>query len=409
MNIVNITLTFESNKKIECKMQFEHDYFFVCDDLINDICVKNQIYEKLKICTVTLGVNNISLVIQNYTLTKTIYFNNFYNIHSHISILKAPETNIHIVGQYIEHMQVDCKKILICDCNIKKLDLGLSAHYNNIRNKEENLLYITEELELRDSIVENVKIYAQCNYINIQGCRIHEFNNYGSVYKKIHSKINLFTIYQNTEINKLLLSNQIDKFTCDNSLINVIIANSNVVIDDFNEKNTTLINCYGFQSSNFKKHTYSSWKLIEISSKNSRNSRERIEANYQMAKISFLDEYDGNKLLSYIFDCCAGFGYKPFKIINASFIVILFNSLIFSFIKFISILCIGPIAINTSLIPNCIYGLLNSFLLSIASFAGQSNLSINDGIIFWFSTVEYIIGVIFFAIFVNALYVRYKE
>lgn len=51
----------------------------------------------------------------------------------------------------------------------------------------------------------------------------------------------------------------------------------------------------------------------------------------------------------------------------------------------------------------------NNFFLSTASIAGQGGLQINDGILFWFSMCEYLIGVILFAMFVNSLYLRYKE
>lgn len=48
-------------------------------------------------------------------------------------------------------------------------------------------------------------------------------------------------------------------------------------------------------------------------------------------------------------------------------------------------------------------------VISIAAIAGQSGLQLKDGFEFWVATTEYLAGVILFAMFVNALYVRYKD
>ena len=47
--------------------------------------------------------------------------------------------------------------------------------------------------------------------------------------------------------------------------------------------------------------------------------------------------------------------------------------------------------------------------LSFATLAGQISFFMEDGLPYWLSISEYLIGVILFAMFVNALYARYKE
>ena len=46
---------------------------------------------------------------------------------------------------------------------------------------------------------------------------------------------------------------------------------------------------------------------------------------------------------------------------------------------------------------------------AVAGIAGQSELTICNGISFWIVTLEYLLGVILFAVFVNGLYLRYKN
>ena len=48
-------------------------------------------------------------------------------------------------------------------------------------------------------------------------------------------------------------------------------------------------------------------------------------------------------------------------------------------------------------------------LISFAALAGQNHFVMMDGLPYWLSVIEYLLGVILFAMFVNGLYVRYKE
>ncbi len=50
-----------------------------------------------------------------------------------------------------------------------------------------------------------------------------------------------------------------------------------------------------------------------------------------------------------------------------------------------------------------------NFLISIAALAGQNSFKLENGLPYWLAVIEYLLGVILFAMFVNALYARYKE
>lgn len=51
----------------------------------------------------------------------------------------------------------------------------------------------------------------------------------------------------------------------------------------------------------------------------------------------------------------------------------------------------------------------NNLSISIAALAGQNSFTLKNGLPYWLSMIEYLLGVILFAMFVNALYARYKE
>ena len=114
--------------------------------------------------------------------------------------------------------------------------------------------------------------------------------------------------------------------------------------------------------------------------------------------------------MSSLFDFCAGYGYKPFRIIRTSGIMVLINTFMFSFMKFVEILSkMWSIPLNGESFCKGAIIVWNYFLISIAALAGQNSFELRDGLPYWLSVIEYLLGVVLFAMFVNALYARYKE
>ena len=100
MNCVKLELTDSDNKKYIIDDDFELSQFKINDEIISNICPKWDI-KTLTHLSLKLGVNNMALVIENYTLTDTVYIEEFYDIKSYISIFQTRGTNIHVTGQTI--------------------------------------------------------------------------------------------------------------------------------------------------------------------------------------------------------------------------------------------------------------------------------------------------------------------
>lgn len=66
---------------------------------------------QIKNLLLNLGVNNMALIIKDYTLTDTVYIEEFYNIKSYISILQIQDVNIHITRQTIQYFKADSSSI----------------------------------------------------------------------------------------------------------------------------------------------------------------------------------------------------------------------------------------------------------------------------------------------------------
>lgn len=383
------------------------------DDFMTKQVMARKGIEKIKYCSIKPNVENLTLVIRNYTLTDTIYIESFCDVRSAINIFQSIGTNIHMTEQKIQHMQVDCASVFVADCSVEKMEIGIFSvvnQYKNLSGAQENIAYKMDKLELRDMNVGILDLYAECKYINVQRSRINEFNNNGNMLKNVTSTVGWINIWQNTHIGKLSIGNKIEKMTVDDTSIDKVVARAKLYIDTLKIKDSNIENAYGFEKKQFNDLTYDIWEWIGKSADNSRNVRGRAEANYQMAKLLYKTEKGTDKFMSSLFDFCAGYGYKPFRIIRTSGIMVLVNTFMFSFIKFVEILSkMWAIPLNGESFCKGATIVWNYFLISIAALAGQNSFELREGLPYWLSVIEYLLGVVLFAMFVNALYARYKE
>ena len=383
------------------------------DDFMTKQVMARKGIEKIKYCSIKPNVENLTLVIRNYTLTDTIYIESFCDVRSDINRFQSIGTNIHMTEQKIQHMQVDCASVFAADCSVEKMEIGIFSvvnQYKNLSGAQENIAYKMDKLELRDMNVGILDLYAECKYINVQRSRINEFNNNGNMLKNVTSTVGWINIWQNTHIGKLSIGNKIEKMTVDDTSIDKVVARAKLYIDTLKIKDSNIENAYGFEKKQFNDLTYDIWEWIGKSADNSRNVRGRAEANYQMAKLLYKTEKGTDKFMSSLFDFCAGYGYKPFRIIRTSGIMVLVNTFMFSFIKFVEILSkMWAIPLNGESFCKGATIVWNYFLISIAALAGQNSFELREGLPYWLSVIEYLLGVVLFAMFVNALYARYKE
>ena len=156
------------------------------DDFMTKQVMARKGIEKIKYCLIKPNVENLTLVIRNYTLTDTIYIESFCDVRSDINIFQSIGTNIHMTEQKIQHMQVDCASVFAADCSVEKMEIGIFSvvnQYKNLSGAQENIAYKMDKLELRDMNVGILDLYAECKYINVQRSRINEFNNNGNMLK----------------------------------------------------------------------------------------------------------------------------------------------------------------------------------------------------------------------------------
>lgn len=402
MNIARIDITFDNGQKLSARLEITNSKLIINDALILPL-IQEMKDNNLTTCNIGLGVNNIAVSIEDYTLTDTLYFSAFYDIPSNISIFQSKGTDVHIVNQKIDLIQLDCQTLIIANCQIRQLDVGLAEHSQALIKASDAgdnthlTAYKMKSIDLRRCQISSVRAYVECDNINVQESLISSFNLFGGFGSKVVAEIKRIKIWHYTSINVSEIYCKVSDLSIEESTISNVVAKASCLIDKFNMDNSVIANAYNFKKKHFINLDFNTWMLISKSAQNDRNLNIKAEANYQMAKERYKNERGINKLIGKLFGFCTGYGFKPMRaflsciiLITASFLIITIKNLI----------CQGFDAIKS---------LINNIAISFSAIAGQSGLKITDGFEFWIAIFEYVIGLLIFAMFVNALYVRYKD
>jgi len=402
VNIAQIKLFSKNQQIYNAQLEFDDSNLIISDDLIQPL-LKKAVINEICSCHITLGANNMALSILNYTLTDTIYIDNFYNMPSYISILKVMDTNIHMVKQRVDHLQADCQSVLLADCQINQLDIGLARHSEALREKSKTnneakaTAYSMKSVDIRSCEIKTLKAYISCDNFNVQESTIGVFNLHGGFGSTIVADIKRLNIWHYTTINSSEINCQITDFKLNESSISNLVSKAyckflkTMIID------STILNAHCFEEKHFGSLDTNAWLLIGKSAENNLDVSAKNEAYFQLSKLKHKQEKGIKKISGSLFGLCSGYGYKPFRAILCCVAMILIAS--------IALTVANVIYSGCSAISN--FG--DNLVRSLAAIAGQSGLKIGDGFPFWVANIEYIGAVVLFAVFVNALYVRYKD
>lgn len=414
-NTVKVVFTFDDKSEFEKLWQLS-DSQFLLDDNLGLNLLEEAGWDHASACRVYLGGSDITVRVFNFTLTDTVYFSSFSNMNLKIKTFQSQGTNIHMVNQSIEKMQLDCHKILLVDCMVKYLDIGLREYHERslIKGKSNGNTklpaYQMEKIDFRECQINAVAIYADYNSLTVRNSQIDNLNIRCGFFEEEHSSIGEMLLWQYSEIGNMELTNETSELKVNDSSVKNIVAKGNCLIKTLILEDSIIYDAHKFSKDRFTNINYDAWLLIEKSASNDKNTSLRAEANYQISKCLYDKETSISKVLGKVFDFCTGYGYKPIKALRSCLVVILCSTFLISVTDLLNAVRrygfkIMPFDSATKVIKE----IIENFIFSIAAFAGQSGASIDQGLIFWIATMEFVIGIVIFAMFVNALYVRYRD
>lgn len=405
MNVAGITLTLVSGEKICTQLKFSDTQLNINDTFIRGILVNGGIGGNVPIntCSIALGSHNLAVIIENYKLTDTLSFSAFYDMPSKISLFQSHGTSVQISNQKIDLLQLDCPSAQLTECQVRQLDLGLAERLKilrqvNVDKEDASIVYKTHSLVLRECDISALKCYTVCDSVNIHGSSIRSLCFIGDFGSTTPAVIKQLNIWEHSEIRVFEIYCTVEELSLKNSLLSIFIAKSKSRLLKLEVTETEIISAYNFEKKHFGKVSLDAWSLISKSARNNRNSSLKAEADYQIIKTIYKQEKGLNRIAGAFFSFCTGYGYKPMRILWA-------------FIVLIGLACVA-FSVTYCFLNKCFIStdqFLYYLVTAVAAIAGQSGLSIADGFDFWVAAVEYLLGIILFAMFVNALFVRYKE
>ncbi len=397
-----IKLKISDGDKIIFEKQFliNEAMITISDDFVLNILRPFNINkDSIKHCYFTFGLNNTFVDIKDYSLTNQIYIEGFFNQPSHIAFLRCRDTKLHIVNQNIEKMQIDGYSMLVAECKIGKIEFGLNKLAEILRNDQN--INVTEihidSIDIRHSVIDEISLSASCDNINIQESEV-KILRLGNMFG-ISRAISHINIWRNCLINSIELACPVNVMKMSESTINFILSKAQCKINSLDIKQVALNNAYDFNLNSFNGFNVHSWLLISKSAASSKDIELLAQANYNISDLYMKEKPWNIKIPMLFFKATTGYGYKPFRIIWFSLIVLLIFCGIFSLMD-IHNSCQLKTDILFDIFQERIIYSLNSF----AGISGNQNLKVECA----FTLLENILGVVAFAMFVNALYVKYK-
>lgn len=313
--------------------------------------------------------------------------------------------DVTIKDGHIDNLCFDCKSILISNCIVNEFKIGMIYHTRILNEDNSDALnsYSANGIDIRSCKIYELKGFVSADMFNIQDSKILFLHLRGTMFKECRAVIHNLNIWQYSEINELIINCEIENCNVEGSLIHLIFAEDGCFLGKLTFNNFEITNAYQFDEHNFDCNCIIKWQLIQKSAINNGDRKLAANAGYEISKELYNKESKKfNKLEAKLFDLCSGYGYKPIRIYMSFSILILFSSILLSIIY-----ACAPTCIHQKMVTSNIF--YESVLRSVAAIVGQSGITIKDGIAFAIVVVEYIISVILFAIYVNALYVRYKD
>lgn len=348
----------------------------------------------IKFLAISLNCPEVFIEVKEYSLTDEITINKFINHKQMVSVIKSANVNLHINDLEIDFMQVECKKLLLADSTVKEIDINISNEFEN--NIE------AESIDIRSCRIDKLNIYSQCDYLNIQQSVIRTLDIHNQHNSRIIKK---FHAWQNTHISFLNIDGKIEELILEDCILEHLFAKYACFISNLNEKNTIISNCYNFTPDRFAMLDYNKWNLVYLSTFHSHDKELRAESGYQIQKLSTHHSKGVfSSLLAKVFDFCCGYGYKPIKTAITAAYIIIVCSLIYTIID---VFVLYPDFWDV--LKQGVNLIARNVGRSMGAFIGRYDPNFSNIGYTIISGIQYIAGIILFAIFVNALYVRYKD
>lgn len=152
-----------------------------------------------------LDCNNIFVIIENYNISSQLSLHNFDNTNSTISLFKADDVNLHVVGFDIKQASINNSEIFIANCTIEEMNVDLANFITFIN--EDYIVNCVEKFELRNTNVDKLGIYSSVKALVFSDSSIKLVESFSSA-ERVLEIDNLFVI--NSSLNSVMMNFKIE-------------------------------------------------------------------------------------------------------------------------------------------------------------------------------------------------------
>ena len=214
-NFIKITFYDSVYKPYEFLFTYHSPHkILISDATVHSFCTQHNI-SQIKKLEITSTTNDVSFIIENYTLTNSIYFSGSLNGHSLIPAIKANHTDVFLNNLTIHHILANCSSININSCQITHLEAGKEFSERSSSQPPSAI----DILSMNRSFIKKISVHTPCHWISIKKCHIHEIHEKVPFHPSISFSIGHFQASEYSEIDTVYMQKSAQKITLENATV----------------------------------------------------------------------------------------------------------------------------------------------------------------------------------------------
>lgn len=267
-----------------------------------------------------ISCSNIILIISDFD-----YFtlSAYTNTEPKISFMKVYNVKdfYRLSGLMVRDLYAENANSLIVESEIRSLKVGIEAYSGLIRNqvhenteKDAEIAPSKVYTDVHDSKIDDLAIFTEHTKLSI------DKSNLISV--SVRSNVADIIIRDNSEISNVFLSGKIENLTITDSIVDALKGSQGMVVSHFSKPHSLVKHAYNIFEENIADRADDALQLLEKSFSAAQNYEKAADIGYlrQVEKMNKAKDFE--KVIFLLLDWSCGFGFKPFKALYFSVIVL---------------------------------------------------------------------------------------
>ncbi|PKL58135.1 MAG: hypothetical protein CVV34_03915 [Methanomicrobiales archaeon HGW-Methanomicrobiales-5] len=334
----------------------------------------------------------------------------FFNLKAFINstptvsycIMSCISDNCTFNDLFVRRLDVENTNLILAESRVSELNVGIGSYIDNISKKKKAIEPGLVYTDIRDSKVDEIRVFVSNQFINIQGSNIQRL-----MLENQHIKTDAIRVWQNTNIERCKILGNVNTLQIKNSSISDLEFSEKTLVDSLDFKFSFVNRTHNCFPHTFVQKSIDSWKLVMDSARNSDDSSLLALAGYEYMKLKTRNLSLGfSKITSLLMEVTSGYGYKPRRTIISSLLLWLIFGMIYWVLAQFGL---GGIKTSDGTIQRGLGGFAYSLYFSVIIFTttGFGDITPVGVMAKVFSGLEAVMGISIMSLFIFTLTKRY--